>query len=45
MDNRGKAELIFVLAMMAFLFIFAIAAVVIFVRVWRKEHKDKTKPT
>jgi hypothetical protein len=37
--NSGNKELVIVLAVMAGLLIFAIIAVVIFVRVWRKERK------
>ena len=38
MDSGGK-ELLIVLIVMAVLLVFAIAAVIIFVRVWRKERK------
>jgi uncharacterized membrane protein len=37
--NTGNRELIIVLIVMGALLIFAIVAVVIFVRVWRKERK------
>jgi hypothetical protein len=37
--DSGNKELVIVLAVMAGLLIFAIIAVVIFVRVWRKERK------
>ena len=37
--DKGKTELIFVLVMMAVLLVVAIAAVVIFIRTWRKERK------
>jgi hypothetical protein len=37
--DSGNKELVVVLAVMAGLFIFGIIAVVIFVRVWRKERK------
>jgi uncharacterized membrane protein len=37
--NTGNRELVIVLIVMGALLIFAIAAVVIFVRVWRKERK------
>jgi uncharacterized membrane protein len=38
MDSGGK-EFLIVLIVMGVLLIFAIAAVIIFVRVWRKERK------
>lgn len=38
MDSGGR-ELLIVLIVMAVLLVFGIAAVVIFVRVWRKERK------
>ena len=38
MDSGGR-ELVFVLVVMAVLLVFAVAAVVIFVRVWRRERK------
>jgi uncharacterized membrane protein len=38
MDSGGK-ELLIVLIVMAVLLVFAIAAVIIFLRVWRKERK------
>jgi heme/copper-type cytochrome/quinol oxidase subunit 2 len=37
--DSGATELIVVLVVMAAIFIFAIVAVVIFLRQWRKEHK------
>jgi uncharacterized membrane protein len=37
--NTGNREFVIVLIVMGALLIFAIAAVVIFVRVWRKERK------
>jgi Tfp pilus assembly protein PilX len=37
--DSGRGELIVVLAVMVVLFIFAVVAVVIFVRVWRKERR------
>jgi uncharacterized membrane protein len=37
--DSGNRELVIVLIVMGALLIFAIAAVVIFVRVWRKERK------
>ena len=39
MSDGASRELIFVLALMAVLFLFAVTAVVIFVRTWRKEKK------
>jgi flagellar basal body-associated protein FliL len=44
MEGRAKLELILVVAMMAALFLFGVAAVVIFWRVWRKEKKAKASP-
>jgi type II secretory pathway pseudopilin PulG len=38
MDSEGR-ELVFVLVMMAVLLAFAVIAVVVFVRTWRKERK------
>jgi Tfp pilus assembly protein FimT len=38
MDSGGR-ELVFVLAVMAVLLVFAVAAVIVFVRVWRRERK------
>ncbi len=37
--NSGGRELVFVLVAMAVLLVFAIVAVVVFVRTWRKERK------
>jgi uncharacterized membrane protein len=37
--DSGNRELVIVLIVMGVLLVFAIAAVVIFVRVWRKERK------
>jgi hypothetical protein len=37
--DGDKAELVFTLLMMAVLLVVAIGAVVVFFRVWRKEHK------
>ena len=37
--NSGGRELVFVLVAMGVLLVFAIVAVVIFVRTWRKERK------
>lgn len=39
MSDGASRELIFVLALMAVLLLFAVTAVVIFVRTWRKERK------
>ncbi|HEU4593870.1 MAG TPA: hypothetical protein VFS10_01790 [Pyrinomonadaceae bacterium] len=39
MTDGATRELIFVLSVMAVLLLFAITAVVIFVRTWRKERK------
>ena len=39
MSDGASRELIFVLALMAVLVLFAVTAVVIFVRTWRKEKK------
>lgn len=39
MSDGASRELIFVLALMAVLLLFAVTAVVIFVRTWRKEKK------
>ncbi len=39
MTDGATRELIFVLAVMAVLLLFAVTAVVIFVRTWRKERK------
>ncbi len=43
MGEGATRELIFVLAMMAVLLLFGVAAVVIFVRTWRKE-KGQNRP-
>jgi Tfp pilus assembly protein FimT len=37
--GSGGRELVFVLVVMAVLLVFAVAAVVVFVRVWRRERK------
>jgi hypothetical protein len=37
--DKGNGELVVVLIVMGALLIFAIAAVIIFVRVWRKERR------
>ncbi len=37
--NSGRAELTFVLILMAVILVFAIAAVIVFIRTWRKERK------
>ena len=39
--DAGKRELLLVLFLMAVIMIFCIGAVVIFIRVWRKEHGKK----
>lgn len=39
MSDGASRELIFVLALMAVLILFAVTAVVLFVRTWRKEKK------
>lgn len=39
--NRADTELIYVLATMAFIFLFGLVAVVIFWRVWKKERRNK----
>jgi hypothetical protein len=39
MTDGATRELVFVLAVMAALLLFGVAAVVIFVRTWRKERK------
>lgn len=41
--SRANLELTLVLAMMTFLFLFGVAAVVIFWRVWRKEQRAKAQ--
>ncbi|HEX5706136.1 MAG TPA: hypothetical protein VFX96_02495 [Pyrinomonadaceae bacterium] len=38
-DNSAQVELFFVLAAMAVLLLFAVAAVVIFFRIWNKERR------
>ncbi|MBC7930165.1 MAG: hypothetical protein H7Z38_06305 [Rubrivivax sp.] len=43
MNDGGTNELIFTLFMMVVLLAFGIAAVVVFVRVWRKENKGRGK--
>ena len=42
-DTDGTGELIFTILMMAVLLAFGIAAVVVFLRVWRKENKGRGK--
>jgi hypothetical protein len=37
--EAGTRELYIVLALMAVIFIFAVGAVIIFIRQWRKEHQ------
>ena len=39
-NDQANAELIFTLLMMAVLLVLGIAAVVVFVRLWRKERKE-----
>ncbi len=41
--NAAARELLFVLILMGFLLIFAIGAVYIFIRQWRREHRGKNK--
>ena len=41
MNTRGNLELYIVLAVMALSFVFAVGAVIVFVRTWRRE---KGKP-
>jgi len=41
MGDNSTTELVLVLAVMLVLFIFGLAAVVIFWRVWRKEQKSR----
>jgi len=41
MTDAGTKELIAVLVVMAGLFLFGVAAVVVFVRVWRRERGKK----
>jgi hypothetical protein len=41
--NNSNSELIFTLFMMGVLLLFAVAAVVIFFRVWRKENKGRRR--
>jgi uncharacterized membrane protein len=41
--DGDRAELIFSLIMMAVLLVAAIAAVVVFFRVWRKENKGRSR--
>jgi hypothetical protein len=41
--NNSNSELIFTLFMMGVLLFFAVAAVVIFFRVWRKENKGRRR--
>jgi uncharacterized membrane protein HdeD (DUF308 family) len=42
-DADGTGELIFTIFMMVVLLAFGIAAVVVFLRVWRKENKGSDK--
>ena len=39
--DAGRTELIFVLVLMAFIVVFGLVAVGVFVRVWRKERGRK----
>ena len=39
--DAGKRELLLVLFLMTVIMIFCIGAVVIFIKVWRKEHRKK----
>ena len=41
MNDAGSSELKLVLATMLVLLLFAFAAVVVFIRVWRKERRNK----
>lgn len=41
MNDVGTRELVFVLAVMLVLLLFALAAVAIFIRVWRRERTRK----
>ena len=43
MSDNASTELILVLAVMLLLFIFGLAAVAIFWRVWRKEQKSRVE--
>jgi hypothetical protein len=40
-DSNDNAELLFTLLIMAVLLILCIVAVVVFFRIWRKEHKGR----
>ena len=44
MGNNANTELVLVLAVMFFILVFGLAAVVIFWRVWRKERRDRRGP-
>jgi preprotein translocase subunit YajC len=41
--NGDKAELTFTLLMMAVLLVLAVAAVVVFFRIWRRENKGRDR--
>jgi hypothetical protein len=43
MNEDGNGELLFTIFMMVVLLALGVAAVVVFVRVWRKEHKGSGK--
>jgi len=43
MDDAGTRELVFVLAVMGVLFLFGVAACVVFFVVWRRERRDKLR--
>lgn len=43
MEEAGTGELIFTIFMMVVLLAFAVAAVVVFFRVWRKENKGRNR--
>jgi heme/copper-type cytochrome/quinol oxidase subunit 2 len=45
MSNSAYKELLFIAVMMLFIFIFALGAVFIFVRQWRREKTDGKKPS
>ena len=42
--DSGSREFLIVLIVMGALLIFGIVAVIIFVRVWRKERRQRSKP-
>jgi hypothetical protein len=43
MNDPGTTELVFVLIVMGVLFIFGVAACVVFYRVWRREKMDRLR--